>query len=168
MARLCLQTALCKPPRQKTSRRGAEANSGVTIGRRGTGGTAWTSGISSTPVRFLLKVCAFFFVAGLLSLALGTLNEIFGLGIWHSGGYPGIFTFNEKAGQGVQQEPVGYGQFMLEFGAVTLGALLLGVFFQWRLRIREMRAFAAWVGDMDDEERSEFMALLDEDIEERD
>jgi hypothetical protein len=123
-------------------------------------------GISSTAVRFLLKVCAFFFAAGLLSLALGTLNEVFGLGIWHSD-YPGIFTFNEE-GQRVQQEPVGYGQFMLEFGAVTLGALLLGAFIQWRLHVREMRAFASWVGDMDDEERSEFMAALDESAEERD
>jgi|GEM_PF-3434476 len=118
----------------------------------------------------MLKVCAFFFAAGLLSLALGTLSEIFGLGVWHSGGYPGIFTFNEEAGQGVQQEPVGYGQFMLEFGAVTLGALLLGSFFQWRLRIREMRALAvaAWIEDMDDEERSEFMAAFGEGTEETD
>lgn len=125
-------------------------------------------GISSTAVRFLLKVCAFFFAAGLLSLVLGTLNEVFGLGIWHSGGYPGIFTFNEEAGQGVQQEPVGYGQFMLEFGAVTLGALLLGTFIQWRLRVRGMSAFASLVGDMDDEERSEFMEALDESVEEGD
>lgn len=125
-------------------------------------------GISSTAVRFLLKVCAFFFAAGLLSLVLGTLNEVFGLGIWHSGGYPGIFTFNEEPGQAVQQEPVGYGQFMLEFGAITLGALLLGTFIRWRLHVREMRAFASWVGDMDDEERSEFMAVLDESAEEGD
>jgi hypothetical protein len=113
-------------------------------------------------VRFLLKVCAFFYVMGLLSLALGTLNEIFGLGIWHSGGYPGLFTFNEEAGQAMRQEPVGYGQFVLEFGAVTLGAMLLGTFIMWRLRIREMRAFASWTENMDDEEFSEFMAALDE------
>jgi hypothetical protein len=57
---------------------------------------------------------------------------------------------------------------MLEFGAVTLGALLLGTFIQWRLPVREMRSFASWVDDMDDEERSEFMAALDEGVEERD
>lgn len=113
-------------------------------------------------MRFLLKVCAFFFAVGLLSLALGTLNEVFGLGAWHSGGYPGVFTFDETAGHVVHQEPVGYGQFILEFGAVTLGAMLLGTFILWRLRLREMRAFASWTGNMDDEEFSEFMAALDD------
>jgi hypothetical protein len=108
-------------------------------------------------MRFLWKVCAFFFAAGLLSLALATANEVLNLGIWHDD-YPSIFTFDE----GRQVEvPVSYGRFMLEFGAITLGALLLGTFLHWRLRVREAD-LVAWVESMDDEERREFLADLEE------
>lgn len=63
------------------------------------------------------------FFLGILSLILGTVNQIFGLGIWHND-YPGLGT---KSDGSVGTVPVGYGKFMWEFALMTLAYGLIAV-----------------------------------------
>jgi hypothetical protein len=81
-------------------------------------------------MRFLVKVCALFFVCGLLSMLLGTADQLFDLGLWH-GAYPPIQT----DANGVQTAST-YGEFMLYAGGTTLFALLLGSYLWYRLQRR--------------------------------
>ena len=77
-------------------------------------------------LRFLMKVCSFFFAIGLLSLFLGTINAIFGLGMWHAHGYP---TLNyHTAPDGSQQNTPGdFWTFLWQFAALTVGLGIVGM-----------------------------------------
>ncbi len=59
----------------------------------------------------------FLFGIGILSLILATVNQIFGLGIWHND-YPGL---GNKPDGTVGSVPVHYGKFVWEFVLITLG-----------------------------------------------
>ena len=73
-------------------------------------------------MRFLMKVCAFFFVVGLLSIALASLNELFNLGIWH-GDYPVLGTDKSGASTTI---PGSYGKFMVQFTIIVVASGVLG------------------------------------------
>lgn len=70
-----------------------------------------------------MKVCAFFFVAGLLSILLASVNELFNLGIWHAGDYPVLGTDKSGASTTV---PGSYGKFMVQFTIIVVASGVLG------------------------------------------
>lgn len=73
-------------------------------------------------VRFLLKVCAFFFVGGLLSLVLLSANEVFGLGMWHHDAYPIIGQHDGVHGQ----VPGTFWHSIRQFATITIVAGVVG------------------------------------------
>ena len=73
-------------------------------------------------MRFLLKVCAFFFVGGLLSLALLSANEAFGLGMWHHDAYPIIGQHDSVYGQ----VPGTFWHSIRQFATITIVAGVVG------------------------------------------
>lgn len=84
------------------------------------------------PVRFWMKVCAFFFIGGLLSLVLVSADHFLSLGIWN-GHYPPK-TVN---GDGIAEYKT-YGECILLLGITVVIAGTLGTFLMGRLRPREM------------------------------
>lgn len=86
-------------------------------------------------MRFLFRVCQFFFFCGLLLMFIGTADELFDLGIWH-GQYP-LGDYNKQG----EQLPATYGHFMMWAGIITAVAFLLGTFLMYRLRRRAIGVF---------------------------
>lgn len=70
----------------------------------------------------------FLLAVSILSLILGTLNEVFGLGVWNDD-YPGLGTDEEGSFGTV---PVGFGKFVWQFALMGLAygliAFLIAVF----------------------------------------
>lgn len=88
----------------------------------------------SPVVLFLFRLCQLLFASGILSMLLGTADQLFGLGIWN-GRYPGGGTDAEG-----HRVAATYGEFMLYSGGVALVGFLLGIFAWSRLRRRYVDA----------------------------
>lgn len=76
-------------------------------------------------LRGIMYLCALITALGLLSIALGGLNELFDLGIWDND-YPGIFSQTEGSEGQTISEPVSYGTFAKEAGILVGIAILVG------------------------------------------
>lgn len=85
-------------------------------------------------MRFWLKVFAFFFFGGILSLIIVGADHLFHFGIWN-GNYPPVST--NGAGE---SEYSTFGQCMLYLGITVVVAGLLGTFLMRRLQRREIEA----------------------------
>jgi hypothetical protein len=99
------------------------------------------------------------FVGGLLSIVLATVNELFGLGIWESNGYPSL-SQNDQG----QEVPTTYGTFLWRFALVTVLAGVAAFALHLYLARREAKRFAAAFAEMDEGERTELLALMDADV----
>lgn len=75
--------------------------------------------------RFVMAVCALVVIAGLLTLAMGTANELFGWDLWGWGDeYPNV---NWGSAEDESSMELGsFGQMWLDFGLMTLGSAVLG------------------------------------------
>lgn len=118
-------------------------------------------------MRLLYRLCQLMFAAGLLSLVLATLNELFGLGIWEHNDYPSL-AHNAQG----QELPTTYGTFMWRFALVTviagvIGAVLHAYLVRRELRALEAAAVVATLEEMDEDERNAAWAALDDDDLER-
>jgi len=76
-------------------------------------------------LRWIMYACAFIVGIGLLSIALGGMNEMFDLGIWQDD-YPGIFSQRETEQGNLESEPVSYGTFAGEAGILVGIATVIG------------------------------------------
>lgn len=85
-------------------------------------------------MRFLLKLCGWFFGIGVLGVIVATANQIFGLGM-----FPNGYPVGKTTEQG-QQVGGSYGEFMLVAGVTLAVTCLLGMFLMWRLQRRQERA----------------------------
>ena len=74
-------------------------------------------------MRLVMNVCSFFVGIALLSLILGTLNEVFNLGIWNND-YPVLGTDEET--DSVTTVPGSYGEFVVLFGIVMVVSGVIG------------------------------------------
>lgn len=70
-------------------------------------------------------------------MILATANHVFGWDLWGVGGYPALVREDQSA-----PRVTSYGNFMLQVGSITLGAMLLGTFLMYRLRVRYERTWA--------------------------
>ncbi|MGA9370480.1 MAG: C2H2-type zinc finger protein [Solirubrobacterales bacterium] len=83
------------------------------------------TGLGTRFLRFVMKLCLLFSGIAWLSLFLGTVNAIFGLGIWHSHGYPSLQY--QTAPDGSQQNvPGDYWTFLWQFGVLAFGLGTIG------------------------------------------
>ena len=84
-----------------------------------------------------MKLLAFFFCIGVLSLLLITANAIFGLGIWQPHEYPAPFNFQSTPDGGTEQVPSDYGTCLWQLGLLTAGIGGLWLLIAW-WRVRDV------------------------------